>query len=492
MEPKNLLIIMSDEHNPKVMGCAGHPFIRTPNLDRLAARGTRFTAAYTTSPICVPARAAFALGKYIHQVGYWDNVDAYEGATPSWHHHLRARGHQVTSIGKLHFRGMPGDDHGLSQEIVPMHIYQGRGDIKMLIRNPPPLRKGGTKLAKSAGPGESSYTVYDRDIAAQSQVWLHQQGEREQREGSPAKPWVLFVSLVAPHFPLTAPPEHYYGYWRRELPMPKLYDKSQRPSHPYVRDYAEISMYDQGFDGPESVKRALAGYFGLVSAVDENIGKVLAALEHSGLAANTRVLYTSDHGDNNGARGLWGKSTMYEEAAGVPLILAGPDVPAGRRNGTPASHVDVLPLALQCVGANDPELRAGCPGVSLLDMAREAERDRAVLSEYHTMGSKSAVFMLRDARYKYVHYLDGYPPQLFDMANDPEELVDLGADPAGRATVRAMEAKLREFCDPQDVDRRAKQRQMELLERFGGYDAAMKTGDLGYTPAPGSRPDFNP
>jgi len=492
MQPKNLLILMSDEHNPKVMGCTGHPFIRTPNLDRLAARGTRFTSAYTTSPICVPARAAFALGKYIHQVGYWDNVDAYEGAAPSWHHHLRAQGHEVVSIGKLHFRGMPGDDHGLTEEIVPMHIFQGRGDIKMLIRNPPPPRKGGVKLAKSAGPGESSYTVYDRDIAARAQVWLQERGERQRREGAPAKPWVLFVSLVAPHFPLTAPPEHYYEYWQRELPMPKLYAKDQRPAHPYVRDYAEISMYDQGFDGPQSVKRALAGYFGLVSAVDENIGKVLAALEHSGLGADTRVLYTSDHGDNNGARGLWGKSTMYEEAAGVPLILAGPEVPAGKRVATPASHVDVHPLALQCVGASELSPREGYPGVSLFELARAPDRERTVLSEYHTMGAKSAVFMVRDARYKYVHYLDGYPPQLFDLNNDPEELVDLGADPASRALVQAMQAKLRAFCDPDEVDRRAKQRQMELLERFGGYEEAMKTGDLGYTPAPGSRPDFSP
>ena len=104
MEPKNLLIIMSDEHNPKIMGCAGHPVIRTPNIDALARSGTRFASAYTTCPICVPARAAFAVGKYVHQIGYWDNADGYEGAIPSWHHRLRARGHEVVSIGKLHFR----------------------------------------------------------------------------------------------------------------------------------------------------------------------------------------------------------------------------------------------------------------------------------------------------------------------------------------------------------------------------------------------------
>ncbi len=99
LEAKNLLVLMSDEHAPQAMGCAGHPLARTPHLDRLAARGTRFTAAYCTSPICVPSRAGFATGKYPHQVGYWDNADAYEGSVPSWHHLLRAQGHRVVSIG---------------------------------------------------------------------------------------------------------------------------------------------------------------------------------------------------------------------------------------------------------------------------------------------------------------------------------------------------------------------------------------------------------
>ena len=100
---RNVIVIMSDEHNPKVMGCSGHPVVATPHLDALAARGTRFTSAYTASPVCVPARAAFALGKYIHQIGFWDNADAYDGSMPSWHHELRDRGHKVVSIGKLHF-----------------------------------------------------------------------------------------------------------------------------------------------------------------------------------------------------------------------------------------------------------------------------------------------------------------------------------------------------------------------------------------------------
>src|SRR5690349_13322199 len=197
MRPSNLLVLMSDEHNPKFLRSAGHPFIETPNLDALAARGTRFTSAYTTCPICVPARAAFAVGRYVHEIGYRDNGDAYEGAVPSWHHALRDAGHRVVSIGKLHFRGRPGDDHGFSQEIVPMHVVDGIGDVKGLVRDDIPKRKGGDKMAHRAGPGESSYVAYDRDIASRAQIWLHEEAPKWAE-----RPWVLFVSIAsAPSVP---------------------------------------------------------------------------------------------------------------------------------------------------------------------------------------------------------------------------------------------------------------------------------------------------
>ena len=484
MTPKNLLILMSDEHNPQVMGCAGHPVIRTPNVDALAARGTRFSSAYTTCPICVPARAAFAVGKYVHQIGYWDNGDAYDGAIPSWHHALRARGHEVVSIGKLHFRGAKGDDHGFTREIVPMHVVDAIGDVKGLVRDDIPKRKGGDKMAKYAGPGESAYTVYDREIAARAQVWLHEAaGRRHDR------PWVLFVSFVAPHFPLTAPPEWYYEYASRDLPLPKQYARAGRPDHPYLRDYAHCVDYDTHFKGPADVKRAIAGYYGLVSSLDENIGKVLRALERSGLAGDTRVVYTSDHGDNVGARGLWGKSTFYEESAGVPLIVAGEGVPAAAVRAAPASHVDVYPFVFECVGAPLPRDDTR-PGISLTRLAAGERPDRAVLSEYHAIGSVAGAFMLRDGDYKYMHYV-AYRPQLFDLARDPGELVDVAGDPAYAPVLDRLRRRLLDLCDPNEVDARAKRRQAELLARFGGREAALARGDLGFTPAPGTQPEMN-
>jgi choline-sulfatase len=485
LAPKNLLVLMSDEHNPHAMGCAGHALAQTPHLDRLAARGTRFTAAYTTSPICVPARAGFATGKYPHQVGYWDNADAYDGSVPSWHHLLRARGHRVVSIGKLHFRGLPGDDHGFSEELLPMHVVDGVGDVKGLVRRDIPRRAGYDKLAKLAGPGESPYSRYDRDIAARAQIWLHEEG-RAQRE----RPWALFVSFVCPHFPLIAPPEFYYRYPLERIPLPKQYRKEERPEHPYLRDYDSCVAYDAGFGGDlGKVRRAIAGYLGLVSFMDDNVGKVLRALEDAGLADGTRIVYTSDHGDNVGARGLWGKSTMYEESAGVPLILAGPGIAAGARCATPVSHVDLFPFFLESAGAG-PAPQGDYRGISPLALAAGEQAERAVLCEYHAIGSTGGITMLRKGRWKYVHCVS-YPPQLFDLQSDPEELRDRAADPACRPVLAALQAELSGFCDPAEVDARAKRRQTELLARYGGRDAALARGDLNYTPAPGQAPDMN-
>lgn len=181
MDAKNLVIIMSDEHNPKFLGCKGHEYVRTPHIDRLAARGTRFDSAYTPCPVCVPARASFATGKYVHQIECWDNAMPFDGSMPSWHSLLRDRGHQVVSIGKLHFRSSE-DDNGFSDEQIGMHIIDGEGDLLGLIRDEDmPKRGGAYKMAKLAGPGESMYTTYDRDITAKAQVWHGCSGELQNR-----------------------------------------------------------------------------------------------------------------------------------------------------------------------------------------------------------------------------------------------------------------------------------------------------------------------
>jgi choline-sulfatase len=469
------VIIMSDEHDPRWMGCSGNRMMITPNLDRLAARGLRFTDAYTTCPICVPARAAFAVGKYIHQIGYWDNADPYDGRIKSWHHRLREQGHAVVSVGKLHFRSTE-DDYGFTESIVPMNVFEKTGDLYGLLRGADmPPRADGKKLAGLAGPGESEYTWYDREIASRAQIWLREQAPKQ------AKPWVLFVSFVAPHFPLTAPPHWYYRYPFDKIPMPKLY--RSKNVHPYVRDQDDNTGYDQHFKDEAAVKRARAGYFGLISSLDENIGNVLNTLRDCGYESNTRVLYTSDHGDNMGARGLWGKQVLYEEAAKVPMIIAGPDVPAGVRS-EPVSHVDVYPTVMECLGTDAPE----ASGLSLLGKIG----NRTVVSEYHASSSRAGEYMIRNGRWKYVYFVH-YPdqPELFDLESDPEEMTDLGTDPAFAKERAACHDKLLAMLNPEAVDQKAKRRQAELVAAHGGREAVLRRGSFAYSPPPGFKAEFD-
>ncbi|MDP9962956.1 choline-sulfatase [Variovorax paradoxus] len=481
MDPKNLLLIVSDEHNPKVLGCAGHEEICTPHLDALARSGTRFTNAVCASPICVPTRAALATGHNIFETGYWDNVDAYDGKTPSWHHVLRSAGHEVVSIGKLHYRGWEGDDYGFSQSLLPMHIHGGRGEVKMLLRNPPAALGDGSNMLRSAKAGESDYTHYDGEITKAAATWLRTKGNEVGSQGV-EKPWVLMVSLVAPHFPLTVPAEYFDLYSGMPLKMPKGYKFGvDESAHPFLQQYARLSGYNNHFKDESDVRRALAGYYGLISYLDTNVGRVLEALQEAGLADHTRIIYISDHGDNAGARGLWGKSTMYSESVGIPMIVSGPDVAPGRTETTAVSHVDVYNSILDALGHDLSKSTASARGQSVFG---PLQPDRVVLSEYHTIGSKSAVFMIQDAETKYVHYCD-HRPQLFDLVKDPEEMNDLASTGGHQEQLAIWEARLRELCDPDQADRRAKQRQQELITHYGGEEAIRaNVGIGGYSPSP--------
>ena len=172
MSEDNLLVIMDDEHSSKILGSYGNSLVKTTHIDKLAASGTLFNSAYSTSPICVPARAVFATGKYPHQTGYWDNCLAYDGKIKSWGHILQENDKLVTSIGKLHYL----DDKsptGFDDQILPMHIVDG-GDVHGLVRDEPIERLQCADLAAQIGPGDSKYINYDRRITEENCKWIEQ------------------------------------------------------------------------------------------------------------------------------------------------------------------------------------------------------------------------------------------------------------------------------------------------------------------------------
>jgi choline-sulfatase len=480
MQPTNLLFIMSDEHNKRVLGCYGHPMIRTPHLDRLAARGTRFTNAYTNCPICVPARASFATGQYVNRIRYWDNAIAYDGRFPSWGHRLMARGHHVTSIGKLHYVDSDPKRNGFDDEILPLHIVNGVGDLLGLIRDELPRRPGSAKLGPEAGPGESEYTHYDRSIAEETVKWLRNDAPRYRD-----RPWALYVGFVSPHFPLIAPPDFYDMYPEDQVPWPEMYEPAERPQHPFIDAMRKCLCFDEPFD-KAMVRRAIAAYMGLVSFLDDNVGKILSALQETRLSENTRIVYTTDHGDNLGARGMWGKSTMYEESAGIPLLMSGPDVPVGNVCGTPVSLVDAFPTFIHALGAQADARDATLPGHSLLDIAQGYVPTRTILSEYHAAGALTGSYMIRYGQYKYIHYV-GLPAMLFDLELDPQERNDLGRNPAFANVVAECEARLRSVVDPEAADKQARADQRQYIQKYGGKDAILKRGTFRYSPPPGTK-----
>ncbi len=471
---RQVLIVCSDEHDPRHSGFGGSPVARTPALDRLAARGTVFTNAYTTSPICVPARASLATGRHVHQHRCWDNAIAYQGTPASWGHALQRAGVAVESIGKLHYRSAD-DDTGFDRQIEAVHLAAGIGQVWACVRDPLPERGGGAGLFRRLGAGESDYNRFDRRVADHAIAWIQARARR--RDAGPA---VLFAGFVAPHFPLVVPQPWLDLYPPHAVPWPKLRPETGHARHPWVQRLADFNQLDAQLGDDARRRLAIASYLGLVSFVDDQIGRVLGALDDAGLAGETLVVYLSDHGDNLGARGLWNKSVLYRESTGIPLVLAGPGV-AQRECRTNASLVDILPTVLDAMGVPMPA--ADLPGRSLLDLAAADDAPRDVLAEYHAVGSVSGAFMLAGDRFKYHHYV-GFEPELFDLAEDPEETHSVHARPQYAGTLAAMRERLAAILDPEAVDRLAKDDQNRVVERFGGREAALREGLIGATPVP--------
>jgi choline-sulfatase len=229
MEPTNLVIVCSDEHARAVTGCYGHALVRTPALDRLAAGGVRFDAAYTPSPMCVPARASLATGRYVHRLGTWSSAEPYPGQPESWGHRLMAAGHRCVSVGKLHYRSAE-DANGFDPELLAMHVVDGIGWTKGLMRTEPlPPYDESRDFAQHIGRGTSAYAGYDRQVAETAVRWLAEEGTR-----ATGRPWVLFVSFVSPHYPLMAPEAFYDLYDGVDVGEPAAYAAEERPHHPVL------------------------------------------------------------------------------------------------------------------------------------------------------------------------------------------------------------------------------------------------------------------
>ena len=472
---QNLIVIMSDEHQAKALGSVDHPFVKTPNLDKLASKGINFTNAYTPCPICVPARASFATGLPVHKNRLWDNAMPYFGQLPSWGHMLQKKGVSVESIGKLHYRAEE-DNDGFDLKHIPMMVYKGVGMVWGSIRRENERKTRDQRmLGEYIGPGKSNYTDYDEAVVQETISWL----EKKSNENN-QNPWCLYIGLVAPHFPLVVPQEFYDMYPHEILPKTKLNPKDGYIQHPWIKKQKELRNDENDFKNDKERWDAIASYYGLCSFLDFNIGKILDKISDCGFLDNSTIIYTSDHGDNVGARGLWGKSNMYEESAAIPLIISSSKIVPGRCD-TPVSLLDLSETIVDHFEAESPN---NGPGESLYKIANKpVDKSRVVFSEYHAASSVSGAFMIRKDRWKYIHY-EGFDPELFDLENDPEEENNLSNNPKFSRILNQLKTELFKICNPKEVNELAFKDQDDMIEGYGGIEKAKQLGANAATPPP--------
>ena len=484
MTPKNFILFQADSHVRDFIGCYGHPTLKTPNIDRIAARGTVFKTAYAASPLCCPSRSAMATGRFPHETRYWDNSLTYDGNQRSWMHCLREQGVKVESIGKLHFRNGK-DDNGYSREIDPMHLVAETGGLIHQLRwnEEEPVQPFIAELwtHETQAKEGSDYQDYDCRITQHALEWM------EQIVHAPSdEPWCLHVSYISPHPPFTAPQRFWDLYPIEDMTLPAQSHPDDWPMHPAWQHLRQVIGVKATVMRDEHLLRKMAaGYFALISFMDEQLGILLDKMEELGLDQTTRIVYTSDHGDSNGAHGMVGNGHLLEEANAVPLIFAGPDIPAGRVSHQIASHVDLFPTIVEAVGANLSDEDTTLPGVSLWSAIRGTDDcERLAFAEYHAYASLRGSFMIREGNMKLIYHV-GMPLQLFDLGNDRHELFNLASEPAYQKTRARLLTRLREIVDPEAVDHRAKADQRDMVEKYGGNALVKKMGGFRRSTPPG-------
>jgi choline-sulfatase len=435
----NLLLIMADQLAAAWLPAYGHPVVQTPALDELAAGAAVFESAYCASPLCAPSRAALLTGRLASRVGVYDNAAELCASVPTIAHRLRAEGYATCLAGKMHFVG-PDQLHGFEERLTT-DIYPADLDWTPDWRLEPGQRLPWYHTMESVlrpGVCEASMQMdYDDEVAFSSARKLLDLARRR-----PRAPFFLCVSFTHPHDPWEVHARHWDRYDRAAIDLPR----SAVATDPHSRRLRAMYGADGAEPDEEQVRMARHGYYAAVSYMDERIGDVLDALRVSGLEDDTIVVFTSDHGEMLGERGLWYKMSFFEPSVRVPLIVRAPGRLAPGRVADPVSQLDVVPTLLELAGVNgDGDL----DGVSLLRGA--AGRD--VLSEYLAEGVTAPAVMIRRGAHKYV-WCEGDPEQLYDLEADPAELTNLAADPAHAALCASLRAAVAQRWDLADLERR--------------------------------------
>jgi len=475
MTRPNILLVMADQLAPHFTSTYGHPLVSTPHLDSLAERGARFDAFYCHSPLCAPSRFTMMAGQSVSSIGAWDNAAEFPASIPTMAHYLQMAGHRTILTGKMHFVG-PDQTHGfeerLTTDIYPADFawtpdWDAADErIDKWYHNMDPLVE--------AGQAVTTHQIdYDEEVGYTARRKLHDLA----RDGDD-RPFFMVASFIHPHDPYVARPEWWDLYDTDAIDMPDPVDVATLDAHS-LRVREGIQADTVGFTEAQT-RAARQGYYANTSYVDDWLGRLMATLEETGLADSTVVMFTADHGDMLGDRGLWYKMTFYERSLRVPLVMAGPGV-ANCEVANVSSHLDVLPTVLD-IATDGGDWRASAPdleGRSLWPLASgESDDVSETTAEYMAEMTSEPMFMIRRDNFKYIH-CDTDPPLLYEIDADPLERTNLADHPDHAELAAAFATEVKQRWDSSAIRARVvtSQRARHAIHRANQHTARQQSWD---------------
>jgi choline-sulfatase len=464
----NILFIMADQMAASALPPYGHRVVQAPHLGALAEHGVVFDSAYCASPLCAPSRYTLMAGQLPAAIGAYDNAADFPADTPTFAHYLRHAGYRTALSGKMHFCG-PDQHHGfeerLTTDIYPAD-YGWTPDWDNFHSRPTWYHN--LLSVVQAGPCiRSNQLDFDDEANFVARRWLY-----DHVRGTDSRPFCLVVSMTHPHDPYAIRAEYWDRYADVDIDLPQLVIEpaDQDPHSKRLRHVSDMDRYPLT---PEMVRKARRAYYGAISYVDDQVGRLLAALEETGLTDKTVVVFTADHGDMLGERGLWYKMSWFEGASRVPLIVHSPGQYTPRRVTASVSLIDLLPTLAEIANAGKaPDYAAPVDGRSLLPHLCGGDGHDEVIGEYLGEGAIAPLLMIRRGRYKFICSQPD-PDQLFDLASDPQERVNLASASGHEDLLQRFRAEAAERWDSARLREQviASQRRRRLVA------AAMRQGN---------------
>lgn len=460
-ERPNILFIMADQLAPQALSVHGNKVCKTPHIDELAEKGIIFDAAYCAYPLCAPARFSLLSGRLTPKIRAFDNANEFSAEIPTIAHYLRDLNYRTTLCGKMHFIG-PDQLHGFGERLVTDVYPAGFAWTPDWDRGPS-HRPAGVDLSAvlQAGPCIRSLQMdYDDEVEYYARQELYDRAR--DRDG---RPFFLVVSFTQPHLPYTPGQEYWDRYRHEDIELPTVPEIPFEQLDPMSRGLYFAHGRDGCQVGAEQIRNVRHGYYGMISCIDDKIGRILAVLKETGLDENTIVVLTSDHGEMLGERGMWYKHCFFEWSVRVPLIITYSKQLAPRRVVEPVSHIDLLPTLLDfadngCYRGETEEI----DGQSLLPlMSSASENDhKPVISDYASIGPCVPCRMIRVGAWKMI-YIYEQDPLLFNLEKDPTELQNLCDSLEGKGMREKLEAALLTDWDPRAIAQQVRSSQRSRL-----------------------------